>query len=135
MSTFHKVFFGVFVLIIIVGIGITYVRKQAILENHELTTGYYLEILRGVKTGGGIKFSYFIDGARYVELCQAPKVSCERILRANKDVLKRIQFPVVYEVDNPGHSEILLFASQYEKYNLAVPDSLFEVVAQLSSCE
>ena len=134
MSKFHYLFFTLFILLAAIALAINHVKESDLASDFSVTSGHYVGFSRGVKTGGGIRFSYLVGGQRYVEKCKSPSVSCQKNLFLYDKILKSKSWVVLYERGNPENSEILIFLDQYKKYGLEVPDSLYREVRLLSDC-
>ena len=135
MNNIQKAFTGVVILMI--GLVIFYFQKRSsLLANPEFTTGRYLNYYKGVKTGGGLEFSYSVNGIEYKEICcQHLPTKCENGLMANQVALRQYTFPVVYDVTDPSNAELLVVKSQYERFKIEIPDSIAEIISIISICE
>ena len=57
-----------------------------------------------------------------------PFQSCGDEIYNNLELLKGLEFPVIYSKENTMNHEILIYIKQYEKLGLEIPDSLNSIV-------
>lgn len=113
-----------------------YQKGVDLYENHSTTTGKYIRYHRGVKTGGGLEFSYTVDGKSYKEMCcQHLPTACETGLMGNEEALRQYTFIVAYDKTDHSNAELLVVQSQYDRFELTVPKELKEVIEIISKCE
>ena len=74
------------------------------------------------------KYKFKEHKTKYLPILNIPFPSCKKYLRNKMIDLEKFSFPVVYEKGNPKNSEILIFNSQYKKYNIEIPEPLKDVV-------
>lgn len=135
MNRTQKLFLAIVGILILSAIAYSAFQQGALRNDYEVTSGRYLDFFRGVKTGGGVQFSYLVEGRKYKEIGESPPPRCQDNLFAFERTLRQIHLPVVYQRNNPRNAEILLFASQYKYFDISIPDSLFQLIVQISSCE
>ncbi|MEL6669729.1 MAG: hypothetical protein AAFO91_11670 [Bacteroidota bacterium] len=131
-----KIAFAGSILLMIILVAKYFQKRNSLYANSKFTTGEYINYNVGVKTGGGLKFSYLIDGEAYEDICcQHLPTKCERYLMGNEDALRQYTFPVAYDATDPSNAELLVVQSQYDRYELDVPDEIEEIIRIISTCE
>ena len=60
--------------------------------------------------------------------------SFRSIIRQEMKTLQQLEFPVVYSKNNFDNAEILIFADQYDKFEIEIPNKIKEIVGRLSEC-
>lgn len=110
------------------------ISENKLLNNFEQSQGTILKIYFGGKGPTGIKFTF--DG---IKSSNKPilscSISCKEEVRKRLKELQKYKFPVVYLPSHHINAEILLFESQYKKYDIEMPKELEEIIAELSICE
>ncbi len=115
---FLLILFGVLVVISIIGNRHAQERRAEILRSPGYTIGF-IEELRSEK-------GKTIMGVYRYEVDWIPLKGTKgdgRLRKIGRDLYES-SFPVIYNVKNPEQSAILIFPSDFEKFNLSYPDSL-----------
>lgn len=130
----YIVFLGGILLISLIGYFRSTQLTSLFMDNHIFGKGLVTGVKYGGKTPGGIYYEIKGVQTKY-RLKDSKSSSCRKIVRQKLNKLKGIHFPVAYLEERPSLSEILLFKSDYEKFNIPIPEHLKEIVEELSVCE
>ncbi len=124
------------ILIVIIGLFVVngYVRKSRLMKDFRIDKGKIIKVTAGGKTGGGIQFTYGSLNNKWNPLI-SPSNDCQKKVKLRLTELQNYSFPVVYQKDDHSNAEILLFKSQYAKYNIMIPEELISIVNEISQCE
>ena len=135
MTGIQKAF--VLVLFLMASMVVYHLKKgRDLTSNRKTTLGEYIKYHQGVKTGGGLEFTYEIDGRLYSDICcQHLPTACEQGLMANEAALRQYLFTVVYDSTDITNAELLVTRSQYYSFNVEVPENLSDLIEIISVCE
>lgn len=109
-------------------------KNNARNNSPHITNGKVLKLHSG-GTAGGLEFSISNFSPKHNPVMGVTWPSCRKLIHQNIIELRKYRFPVVHEKGNPSNAEILIFRDQYEKFNVAIPDSLVGVVDFMSECK
>ncbi len=97
--------------------------KREILQSKAFGKGYFTGEIKqgGGKTSNGPWYAcYYRVGDKDFSNYSQPVFRCRPLGRS----LFEHSFPVIYNTKKPGQSEVLVFPSDFEEFNLPFPDSL-----------
>ena len=124
-----------FAALALVGIVRKQIRDNRLERDFQLLdSGQIINITTGGYTGGGLTYTFNIDGQKY-KRTMSFNGRCENLMLRSLSRLKKNKFQIIFQTGFPENSRILLLKSQYEKYGLEVPKELKEIVEEISKCE
>jgi hypothetical protein len=120
----RKLFWNIFTICAIVFIGYVVVRSFIKIANIKSNKVVITGIVTGVSsnqrnTGGGVKFTYTVNGIDYKASTAYPNLSisfCESLVGRH--------FPVIYSAKHKKWAQMLLTRERFTEYNMEQPDSL-----------
>ena len=122
---FKKFFVGFMLLIVIVVFILSQLRRCSIIENHTFAVGriIFIEEKYNPKMGRCCTYSFTIKNKKMTGgFCST---SLSQIFKNDsfKEKMLRQDFPVIYNREN-FENNILIFESDFKRFNLVYPDSL-----------
>ena len=87
------------------------------------------------KTGYKMKFSYFVDGKKYIGNRFFKVGRCRRDLLDMYDEFYKKKFRVVYEAENPENSYMLLLPKQHNQFDIEPLPETVDLVNKLAPCD
>ncbi len=121
-----------FILLCILGVFMLYYKAKLLRDNFEVTTGRVIKVSAGKKKS--ITFEMKGEQPFFPTRMRGSYGCGHRNVKRQLHVVREMEFPVVYQKGNRQNAQILLFERQYKGFKLEVPDSLANIVADLSKC-
>lgn len=79
-----------------------------------------------------VTYHFNLNGKATVAKASLPYVKFEDVHFLDS-LLKGKEFPVIYQIDNPDNSRMLLTRHEYEKYDIQIPSNVNYLIKQIDS--